>query len=73
MYCDSNINGYKYLTVIGFKIIGNDVGVPMGKGAESGVQGSSLLYNEFIVYDVEQIRMKYLLQVKFDYNILSAF
>ena len=41
--------------------------VPSGKPKEIKVK-SSLKYNEFIVYDVEQIRMKYLLQLKFNYN-----
>jgi len=46
--------------------------VPLGKpvaAAGPGVADTSLLYNEFIVYDVAQIRMKYLLQVKFNFNI----
>jgi hypothetical protein len=30
---------------------------------------TSLLYNEFIVYDVSQIKMKYMLKLKFDYNV----
>lgn len=31
------------------------------------LQGS-LLYNEYIVYDVEQIRMRYVIQVEFNYG-----
>nr|UYS55296.1 poly-ADP-ribose polymerase I [Physella acuta] len=42
--------------------------IPMGKGIDSGVKNSSLLYNEFIVYDTAQINIKYLLQVKFNYK-----
>lgn len=42
--------------------------VPMGKGVESGVKGSTLLYNEFIVYDVSQIRIRYLLRCNFNYK-----
>eukprot|EP01060_Flectonema_neradi_P019670 TRINITY_DN2692_c0_g1_i1.p1 TRINITY_DN2692_c0_g1~~TRINITY_DN2692_c0_g1_i1.p1 ORF type:complete len:930 (+),score=235.99 TRINITY_DN2692_c0_g1_i1:54-2843(+) len=41
--------------------------VPCGKPVDVKVS-SSLRYNEFIVYDVSQIRMKYLLQLKFKYN-----
>mmetsp|Transcript_11103 Transcript_11103/g.21432 ORF Transcript_11103/g.21432 Transcript_11103/m.21432 type:complete len:680 (-) Transcript_11103:80-2119(-) len=39
--------------------------VPMGKGGPSGVNDSSLLYNEFIVYDTNQVLLKYLLEVEF--------
>ena len=42
--------------------------VPLGKGVPSGVNDTSLLYNEYIVYDVAQIQARYLLQVKFDYD-----
>ncbi|XP_033096615.1 poly [ADP-ribose] polymerase 1-like [Anneissia japonica] len=41
--------------------------VPMGKSINTGVRGS-LLYNEYIVYDVAQVEMKYLLTVKFIYK-----
>jgi poly [ADP-ribose] polymerase len=44
------------------------VSVPMGKGKPSGVASSSLLYDEFIVYDTSQIKQKYVLQVKFHYK-----
>ncbi|XP_038072994.1 poly [ADP-ribose] polymerase 1-like, partial [Patiria miniata] len=40
--------------------------VPTGK-AKSTSSYSSLLYNEFIVYDVSQIRMKYLIKMNFIY------
>ena len=39
--------------------------VPLGKPSQSDVQESSLLYNEYIVYDTAQISTKYLCQVKF--------
>jgi poly [ADP-ribose] polymerase len=42
--------------------------VPLGKIAPTNVQGGSLLYNEFIVYNVAQIRIKYLMRVKFNYK-----
>jgi len=42
--------------------------VPLGKGKPSGVKDSSLLYDEFIVYDVSQIQQKYLLRVKFHFK-----
>ncbi|XP_060074355.1 poly [ADP-ribose] polymerase 1-like [Ylistrum balloti] len=42
--------------------------IPMGKGVPSSQGRSSLLYNEYIVYDVAQINMKYLLKVNFKYK-----
>ncbi|CAK67664.1 unnamed protein product (macronuclear) [Paramecium tetraurelia] len=45
-----------------------EVQVPIGKGAPSGVANTSLLYNEFIVYDVAQIRLKYLIKMKWNYK-----
>ena len=42
--------------------------VPMGKGKASGAGGTSLLYNEFIVYDTKQVKQKYALQVKFKFG-----
>lgn len=40
----------------------------MGVAKETGVKGSSLLYNEFIVYDVKQVRQRFALQVKFHFT-----
>jgi poly [ADP-ribose] polymerase len=42
--------------------------VPNGEGVPSGVRNTSLLYNEFIVYNVNQVRLRYLLQVSFKYK-----
>lgn len=44
------------------------VETPMGKGVSSGHDNSSLLYNEYIVYNTAQIRMKYLFKMEFDYQ-----
>ena len=46
--------------------------VPIGK-LKSAVNPKdntnySLLYNEYIVYDVPQIKLKYLVKVKFEYD-----
>ena len=38
-----------------------------GKPTKTNVKGS-LLYNEYIVYDVQQIKMRYLVKVKFDFR-----
>jgi hypothetical protein len=43
--------------------------VPMGKGVKAAkADESTLLYNEFIVYDVEQCNAKYLFRMKFEYK-----
>ncbi|XP_052818983.1 poly [ADP-ribose] polymerase 2-like isoform X2 [Mya arenaria] len=45
--------------------------VPFGKPKNTGVKnpsGYTLNYNEFIVYDTKQIKMKYLLKVEFDFK-----
>ncbi|XP_071091568.1 poly [ADP-ribose] polymerase 2-like [Haliotis cracherodii] len=45
--------------------------VPIGKGIDTGTtnpHGYTLNYNEFIVYNTAQIKMRYLLKVKFNYK-----
>jgi poly [ADP-ribose] polymerase 1 len=42
--------------------------VPCGKGSTNDNLRSSLLYNEYIVYDVAQVNINYLLKMKFNYN-----
>jgi len=47
------------------------VKVPLGKGIKNvalGDKASSLLYNEFIVYDIAQVRQRFVLQVKFHFK-----
>ncbi|XP_068998350.1 poly [ADP-ribose] polymerase 2 [Embiotoca jacksoni] len=49
------------------------VTVPMGPGVKTGkgkTSGYSLLYNEFIVYNPAQTRMRYLLRIQFNYSSL---
>uniref|UniRef100_A0A8C6KUZ6 Poly [ADP-ribose] polymerase n=1 Tax=Nothobranchius furzeri TaxID=105023 RepID=A0A8C6KUZ6_NOTFU len=46
----------------------NGVHVPLGKGVHTNIDDTSLLYNEYIVYDVAQVNMKYLLKIKFNYQ-----
>ncbi|KAM8839066.1 poly [ADP-ribose] polymerase 2 isoform 1-T1 [Synchiropus picturatus] len=49
------------------------VTVPMGPGVKTGSTrstGYSLLYNEFIVYNPAQVRMRYLLRIQFNYSSL---
>lgn len=45
------------------------VEVPYGVGVPSNVKKSSLLYNEYIVYDVAQVKARYLLKMKFKYKM----
>ncbi|KAL9650365.1 hypothetical protein ABK040_016432 [Willaertia magna] len=43
--------------------------VPLGLPSKSNVpRHASLLYNEYIVYDIAQVRIRYLLKVKFNYK-----
>ncbi|KAJ8274754.1 hypothetical protein COCON_G00093790 [Conger conger] len=44
------------------------VQVPLGKGINTNIEDTSLLYNEYIVYDVAQVNLKYLLKIKFNYQ-----
>uniref|UniRef100_A0A182VQR6 Poly [ADP-ribose] polymerase n=1 Tax=Anopheles minimus TaxID=112268 RepID=A0A182VQR6_9DIPT len=44
------------------------VEIPMGKGVSDEKVKSSLLYNEFIVYDVGQVKCQYLFKMNFKYK-----
>ncbi|XP_047244775.1 poly [ADP-ribose] polymerase 1 [Girardinichthys multiradiatus] len=46
----------------------NGVQVPLGKGVNTNIDDTSLLYNEYIVYDVAQVNLKYLLKIRFNYQ-----
>ena len=44
--------------------------MPHGKGvAQEGATDSTLLYNEYIIYDVAQCNAKYLFRMKFDHKL----
>lgn len=46
----------------------NDVIVPMGPADSTNVvnpKGYTLNYNEYIVYDTKQVRMRYVIKLKF--------
>ena len=51
-------------------ILDGKVMVPLGTPSASLLYNrhTSLLYNEFIVYDVDQVQIRYLLKVKFNYD-----
>ncbi|KAJ8041109.1 Poly [ADP-ribose] polymerase 2 [Holothuria leucospilota] len=45
--------------------------VPLGKGMSTGISnpnGYTLNYNEFVVYNTKQIKMRYLVKVKFNFK-----
>ena len=44
------------------------VRVPLGTPMPTGATASSLLYNEYIVYDPAQVRQRFALTVKFRFN-----
>ncbi|XP_072479132.1 poly [ADP-ribose] polymerase 2 isoform X2 [Notamacropus eugenii] len=51
----------------------NGTTVPLGPASDTGVlnsQGYTLNYNEFIVYDPSQVRMRYLLKIRFNFTQL---
>ncbi|XP_047307874.1 poly [ADP-ribose] polymerase 2-like [Impatiens glandulifera] len=50
-----------------FETLENGVVVPLGKPKKQLSQKVSLLYNEYIVYSVDQIRMRYVIQVNFKF------
>ena len=41
---------------------------PLGKHSGKGPNTPSLIHNEFIVYDVRQVQMHYLVDVEFDFK-----
>ena len=46
----------------------SEVAVPCGKLKHSGVKNTSLLYNEYIVYDERQVRLRFVVRVKFHFR-----
>ncbi len=53
---------------VGKKMLAEDVEVPMGKSKNADIGHTSLLYNEYIVYDTAQIQIKYMIQTKFHFK-----
>lgn len=45
-----------------------DVTVPCGKPVPSSVRASELMYNEYIVYNTAQVKMQFLLKVRFHHK-----
>ncbi|ONH93347.1 hypothetical protein PRUPE_8G227600 [Prunus persica] len=46
----------------------DDVIVPCGKPVPSNIKASELMYNEYIVYDKAQVKMQFLLKVRFHHK-----
>ncbi|PHU22660.1 Poly [ADP-ribose] polymerase 1 [Capsicum chinense] len=46
----------------------DEVVVPCGKPVPSNVKNSELLYNEYIVYDASQVKLQFLVKVRFHYK-----
>lgn len=46
----------------------DDVFVPNGPLSATGVEGSSLLYNEYVVYNRDQVVCRYIVHVKFHFK-----
>ncbi|KAJ3045123.1 Poly [ADP-ribose] polymerase 1 [Rhizophlyctis rosea] len=68
---DANINtqgGSSKMDVDGEASLAMPVGPPTDQGLPSKTKWSSLLYNEYIVYDVSQVVVRYLIRVKFNYG-----
>ncbi|VVC30258.1 BRCT domain,Poly(ADP-ribose) polymerase, regulatory domain,WGR domain,PADR1 domain,Poly(ADP-ribose) [Cinara cedri] len=49
-------------------LIESKLEVPLGKPVPSNVDNTALLYNEFIVYDISQVKLRYLVKVEFNFN-----
>lgn len=49
-------------------VLEDGVKIPFGRPTTDPTVQSSLLYNEYIVYDVSQVKCQYLFKMKFNYN-----
>jgi len=52
----------------GAQVVPNGVKVPCGKIIKDDSDGRALAYNEYIVYDTAQIKMRYVLKMKFGHK-----
>jgi len=67
-----SVQGMGKIEPAGYKKMKNGLELPVGPPKDTKVvnkKGYTLNYNEFIVYDTKQIKMKYLAKVKFNYKI----
>ena len=67
-----SVQGMGRVEPAGYEEMDNGLKIPVGPPKDTKVvnkKGYTLNYNEFIVYDTKQIKMKYLAKVKFNYKI----
>lgn len=57
-----------FVSLSEFHYTNDGILIPMGHAVPSDARQTSLLYNEYIVYNTDQINMKYLLRVDFEYK-----
>lgn len=50
------------------KILEDGTVVPSGKPVKTNVDDTSLLYNEYVVYNAAQVLMRFLIKVEFEYT-----
>jgi len=67
-----SVQGMGRVEPAGYQKMEDGVEIPVGPPRDTKVvnkKGYTLNYNEFIVYDTKQIKMKYLAKIKFNYKI----
>eukprot|EP00090_Calanus_glacialis_P037036 TRINITY_DN63434_c0_g1_i1.p1 TRINITY_DN63434_c0_g1~~TRINITY_DN63434_c0_g1_i1.p1 ORF type:complete len:116 (+),score=38.79 TRINITY_DN63434_c0_g1_i1:2-349(+) len=67
-----SVQGMGRIEPAGYKRMEDGLEIPVGPPKDTKVvnkRGYTLNYNEFIVYDTKQIKMKYLAKIKFNYKI----
>ncbi|GAB2222042.1 hypothetical protein Droror1_Dr00013240 [Drosera rotundifolia] len=60
--------GKKVPDEAGFARWKDEVAVPCGKPVDSEVMGTELKYNEYIVDDTTQVKLQFLLKVRFHFD-----
>jgi len=62
-------SGYMKVDETGGEDANGPISIPCGKPKErKKQQRTTLNYNEYIIYDVKQIQLKYLVQIQFDFD-----
>eukprot|EP00092_Neocalanus_flemingeri_P041435 GFUD01045121.1.p1 GENE.GFUD01045121.1~~GFUD01045121.1.p1 ORF type:complete len:172 (+),score=41.80 GFUD01045121.1:54-569(+) len=67
-----SVQGIGRIEPAGYRKMKNGLEIPVGPPKDTKVvnkKGYTLNYNEFIVYDTKQVKMKYLAKIKFNYKI----
>lgn len=67
--CDSTWGlGKNTMNTEDFCVYGKDIVVPFGKLVKSNIEDTSLLYDEFIIYNECRARIHFIVKVKFNYK-----